>query len=126
MRAVILEKFGGAEHLVDATLPMPAVGADDVLIRVKAVGFNPTDYQLRQSGHPSLTPPVVLGRDVAGVVEACGVNVRDLKPGDAVFANLVPRWLGGYAELWRAILLRRAKAGVACHLPRRPRCRSRR
>jgi hypothetical protein len=71
---------------------------DDVLIRVKAVGFNPTDYQLRQNGHPSLTPPVVLGRDVAGVVEACGGNVRDLKPGDAVFANLVPRWLGGYAE----------------------------
>jgi NADPH:quinone reductase-like Zn-dependent oxidoreductase len=98
MHAVILEKFGGAENLVDATLPMPQAGADDVLIQVKAVGFNPTDYQLRQSGHPSLTPPVVLGRDVAGVVEACGANVRDLKPGDAVFANLVPRWLGGYAE----------------------------
>ncbi|HKP27317.1 MAG TPA: NADP-dependent oxidoreductase [Dongiaceae bacterium] len=98
MRAVILEKFGGAEHLADATLPMPAVGGDDVLIRVKAVGFNPTDYQLRQNGHPSLKPPVVLGRDVAGVVEACGANVRDLNPGDAVFANLVPRWLGGYAE----------------------------
>lgn len=98
MRAVILEKFGGAENLVDATLPMPQAGADDVLIRVKAVGFNPTDYQLRQSGHPSLTPPVVIGRDIAGVVEACGANVRDLKAGDAVFAYLVPRWLGGYAE----------------------------
>lgn len=98
MRAVILERFGGAENLVDARLPMPKIGADDVLIRVKAAGFNPTDYQLRQSGHPSLTPPVVLGRDVAGVVEACGANVHDLKPGDAVFANLVPRWLGGYAE----------------------------
>jgi NADPH:quinone reductase len=97
MRAVVLEKFGGPENLADATLPMPKVGAGDVLIRVKAVGFNPTDYQLRQSGHPSLTPPVVLGRDVAGVIEACGDNVRDLRPGDAVFANLVPRWLGGYA-----------------------------
>ncbi len=72
MRAVILEQFGGAEHLADATLPVPAVGTQDVLIRVKAVGFNPTDYQLRQSGHPTLTPPVILGRDVAGIVEACG------------------------------------------------------
>jgi NADPH2:quinone reductase len=98
MRAVILEKFGGSEHLSDATLPIPTAGADDVLIRVKAVGFNPTDYQLRESGHSSLKPPIVLGRDVAGVVEACGANVRDLKPGDAVFAYLVPRWLGGYAE----------------------------
>ena len=78
MRAVILEKFGGAENLADATLPMPQAGADDVLIRVKAVGFNPTDYQLRQSGHPSLTPPVVIGRDIAGVVVACGAYVRDL------------------------------------------------
>lgn len=98
MHAVVLEKFGGAENFADATLPMPTVGADDVLIRVKAVGFNPTDYQLRQNGHPSLTPPVVLGRDVAGVVAACGANVRDLKPGDEVYSNLVPRWLGGYAE----------------------------
>lgn len=98
MHAVVLEKFGGAENFADATLPMPTAGADDVLIRVKAVGFNPTDYQLRQNGHPSLTPPVVLGRDVAGVVAACGANVRDLKPGDEVYSNLVPRWLGGYAE----------------------------
>lgn len=98
MRAVILEKFGGAENLIDATLPLPAVGPNAVLIRVKAVGFNPTDYQLRQAGHPDLTPPVVLGRDVAGVVEACGDQVTALKPGDTVYANLVQRQAGGYAE----------------------------
>jgi NADPH:quinone reductase-like Zn-dependent oxidoreductase len=98
MKAVVLEKFGSAEHFADADLPIPAIGPRDVLIRVKAVGFNPTDYQLRQSGHPSLTPPVILGRDVAGIVEACGAEVTGLKPGDAVFSNIVPRWLGGYAE----------------------------
>lgn len=98
MRAVILEKFGGSDGLVDATLPIPAVGPHDVLIRVKAVAFNPTDYQLRQNGHPSLTPPIVLGRDVAGVVESCGAEVTGFQPGDQVYANLVPRWLGGYAD----------------------------
>ena len=61
MRAVILEKFGGPDGLVDGTLPTPHVGPHDLLIRVKAVGFNPTDYQLRQHGHPDLKPPIVLG-----------------------------------------------------------------
>lgn len=98
MRAVILEKFGGPEGLFDGTLPTPAVGPHDALIRIKAVGFNPTDYQLRQAGHPALKPPVVLGRDVSGIVEACGDEVTALKPGDAVYANLVQRWVGGYAE----------------------------
>lgn len=98
MRAVVLEKFGGPEGLVDGTLPMPAVGPQDVLIRVKAVGFNPTDYQLRQSGHPDLTPPIVLGRDVSAIVEACGHEVTALRRGDAVYAYLARRRPGGYAE----------------------------
>jgi NADPH:quinone reductase-like Zn-dependent oxidoreductase len=98
MRAVILEKFGGPEGLVDGTLPTPQIGPHDVLIRVKAVGFNPTDYQLRQAGHPELRPPVVLGRDVAGIIEACGAEVAELKPGDAVFSYLAQRRPGGYAE----------------------------
>lgn len=98
MRAVLLEKFGGPEGLVDGSLPMPTVGDDDVLIRVKAVSFNPTDYQLRQSGHPSLTLPMVLGRDVAGTIETVGAKVITFATGDAVYANLVPKKAGGYAE----------------------------
>lgn len=97
MRAVILKQFGGPEGLADATVPMPTLGPDDVLIRVKAVAFNPTDYQLRRSGHPDLTPPIVLGRDVAGIVEACGAEVTDFRPGDAVFGYLAQRSAGGYA-----------------------------
>ncbi|HEX6120649.1 MAG TPA: NADP-dependent oxidoreductase [Dongiaceae bacterium] len=98
MRAVILEKFGGSEGLVDGALPVPQVGPHDVLIRVKAAGFNPTDYQLRQHGHPGLAPPVVLGRDVAGIVETCGAEVTALKPGDPVYGYHALRRPGGYAE----------------------------
>ena len=98
MQAVILKKFGGPEGLVDGTLPVPEVGPHDVLIRVRAVGFNPTDYQLRQAGHPDISPPVVLGRDVAGVVEACGTEVTALQPGAAVYGYLARRRPGGYAE----------------------------
>ena len=74
MRTVLLQQFGGPEGLVDGTLPMPTLGREDVLIRVKAVAFNPTDYQLRRSGHPSLVLPMVLGRDVSGTIEACGAR----------------------------------------------------
>ena len=72
MRTVLLQQFGGPEGLVDGTLPMPTLGHEDVLIRVKAVAFNPTNYQLRRCGHPSLVLPMVLGRDVSGTIEACG------------------------------------------------------
>jgi NADPH:quinone reductase len=98
MRAVLLERFGGPDGLVDGTLPVPEVAPDDVLIRVKAVSFNPTDYQLRKSGHPSLSLPMVLGRDVAGLVEAVGAAVTTFAIGDEVYANLVPKKAGGYAE----------------------------
>ena len=98
MRAVLLEKFGGADGLVDGMLPVPEVGPHDVLIRGKAVSFNPTDYQLRKSGHPSLSLPMVLGRDVAGIIEATGAAVTTFAPGDEVYANLVPKKAGGYAE----------------------------
>ena len=97
MHAVILERFGGPEGLVDAMLPIPPMSAQDVLIRVKAVAFNPTDYQLRKSGHPDLTPPIVLGRDVAGIIEACGAEVTGFRPSDAVYSYLAARSAGGYA-----------------------------
>ncbi|HEV8388557.1 MAG TPA: MGMT family protein, partial [Dongiaceae bacterium] len=72
------------------------VGPQDVLIRVKAAGFNPTDYQLRQAGHPDLTPPIVLGRDVSGIVEACGQNpIAIVIPCHRIVGT---NWLGGYSS----------------------------
>jgi NADPH:quinone reductase-like Zn-dependent oxidoreductase len=44
MRAIAEEKFGGSIALMD--LPVPEIGSDEVLIRVRAAGINPFDWKV--------------------------------------------------------------------------------
>ena len=108
MKAIVQQGYGRPEQVLElATLERPAVGDDDVLIRVGATSVNTPDwvtvtgvpYILRlKSGLRQPSTPV-RGTDVAGVVEAVGTNVTDLQPGDEVFGSL---WddtpLGTFAE----------------------------
>jgi NADPH:quinone reductase-like Zn-dependent oxidoreductase len=99
MRGVVLTAYGSADHLEDAELLMPECGLGDIRIAVKAVSFNPIDYQLAASPYGSAKLPVVLGFDVAGLVAEVGAAVLDLKIGDEVMAYLGgPSMAGGYAE----------------------------
>jgi NADPH:quinone reductase-like Zn-dependent oxidoreductase len=99
MRAVVLEAFGSVEGLSDAELPIPSYSPDELLIRVKAVGFNPLDFQLRHAGFERIAAPLTLGFDVAGIVEKVGAAVTQFRPGEEVMAWLGgPSLAGGYAE----------------------------
>jgi len=99
MKTVSLAAFGDAQNFIDLDSPQPQVRAGDVLIRTKAVGFNPIDYQVRTSGFDNLAAPVVLGFEVSGIVERVGANVSKLAVGDKVMAWLCgPSLAGGYAE----------------------------
>jgi len=88
MKAVAFYGHGGADVLKLADLPPPAVSAQGVRVRVKAVGLNHLDIFVRE-GWPGLklTMPHVLGADIAGVIESVGAEVKDLKPGDEVVVN---------------------------------------
>lgn len=90
MKAVVQHAFGGPEVLRLVDIAVPALGADDVLVRVHAVSINRTlDLAVREGSYvrrPKL--PHILGVDPSGVIEAVGCNVRDRKPGDRVFVNL--------------------------------------
>jgi len=100
MKAVGLSAFGDSANFVDVDAPAPSLRAADVLIRTKAVGFNPIDYQVRSGGFDNLVAPVVLGFEVSGVVEAIGPGVSQFAVGDRVMAWLGgPSLAGGYAEL---------------------------
>lgn len=99
MKAVRMQAFGGPEVLKyeDVARPVPAAG--EVLVHVRAAGVNPVDWKLRESmGKGMITPPFILGFDVAGTVESLGAGVQDFKAGDAVFAYLPLATGGGYAE----------------------------
>jgi NADPH:quinone reductase-like Zn-dependent oxidoreductase len=57
-------------------VPVPRPAADQVLIRVAASSLNPLEYKLADLNFMGLTPPVVLGLDLAGVVVAVGDGVE--------------------------------------------------
>ncbi len=98
MKAVLVSSFGGPEVLHEAEVDKPAPGAGQVRLAIRRVGVNPFDAKLRSgvmeaAFHTEL--PTILGMEVAGVVDALGEGVTDLKVGDEVLG-----WsdTGAYAE----------------------------
>jgi NADPH:quinone reductase len=93
MRAVQLTEFGGPEVLRVAELPLPEPGPDELLIRVARAGLNFGDTHQRRNQYIAKHElPVVLGGEVAGVVER---SAGELAEGERVIALLRT---GGYAE----------------------------
>jgi NADPH2:quinone reductase len=94
MKAVYVEKTGGPENLIYGDLPKPQPGPGQALVKIAAAGVNFIDVYYRIGLYPA-TPPVVLGNEGAGTVEAVGPDVTNLRPGDRV-AYAMSR--GSYAE----------------------------
>lgn len=84
MMKALLKTAPGVGHFEIRDIPVPTVKTpDDVLIRVTAAGVCGTDVHIYHDQFPSY-PPVVLGHEFAGVVEAVGPDVTKVKPGDRV------------------------------------------
>jgi len=100
MRAIILTAFGSTDHFRLAELPRPEPRPTEVRIHIHATSFNPSDYQRRQGTENPGTLPLILGSDVAGVVDAIGSEVATLALGDEVYAYLLGwnKTSGAYAE----------------------------
>ncbi|MEU6549502.1 NADP-dependent oxidoreductase [Streptomyces sp. NPDC046915] len=99
MRAIGQDVLGGPEVLEEVELERPAPRPNEVLVRVRAAGVNPTDWKHRATGGFLGEPPFVLGWDVSGVVEAVGIGVAAFAPGDEVFGMLpYPFGHGSHAE----------------------------
>ena len=86
MKALVVKRPNDKiiDHLqiIDVAKPVPA--PNQVLIRVHAVGLNPVDYKVVESGVPAWTYPHTLGLDVAGEIAAVGANVTDWQVGERV------------------------------------------
>ncbi|GAB2758662.1 NADP-dependent oxidoreductase [Streptomyces bullii] len=99
MRAISQDVLGGPEVLREVEVERPAARPNEVLVRVRAAGVNPTDWKHRANGGFLGEPPFVLGWDVSGVVEAVGIGVARFAPGDEVFGMLpYPFGHGSHAE----------------------------
>src|SRR5882672_6150446 len=88
MKAILVREHGGPEVLKLEDVPDPTPGADQVVVRLKAVGVNPVDVYIRTGAYarkPAL--PFIPGSDAGGEIEAVGANVKSYKPGDRVFIH---------------------------------------
>lgn len=88
MRALV-KPAPGATELELRDVPVPEVGVDEVRIRIAACGICGSDLHIRDGTHPC-DPPVVLGHEFAGTVDAVGAAVDRFEVGDRV----------GYRRSW--------------------------
>src|SRR6478672_5290226 len=102
MRTIAVSEYGAGPAITE--LPRPEPGPGQVLIAVEAAGMNPMDMEIANGGWKDRTPatfPMVLGADLAGIVEEDGPGAVRFAPGDLVFGQLLIAPLGSagtYAE----------------------------
>ena len=104
MKAVHVHKYGGLEALKYEEASMPEPGEGEVRVKIQAIGVNFIDIYHR-IGRYQGTLPLTLGQEAAGIVDAIGPKVIEVKPGDRVVYASVQ---GSYAEyaivpVWRLI-----------------------
>jgi len=87
LRALVVKEFGGLLVLEDVPVPQPA--ADEALIRVKACAVDQFDLTIRDGKFAMANKvPIILGHEIAGVVEAVGADVTSVSIGDRVTSTL--------------------------------------
>ncbi|MER5928867.1 NADP-dependent oxidoreductase [Streptomyces sp. NPDC002054] len=98
MRAMTYDTYGGPEVLAETRLPRPKYGPGEVLVRVRRAAVNPVDWKIMAGaldGLMEVTYPVVPGWDVAGTVEAVGIDTPEFAVGDEVIAYARKDWVHG-------------------------------
>jgi alcohol dehydrogenase len=101
LKAALIDRYGSNDQVHLADVPVPVMGAMDLLVRVHAAGVNPLDVKTRDGKLKMLLKyqfPLVLGNDLAGVVADVGERVTRFKKGDAVYARLDKDRIGTFAE----------------------------
>ena len=106
MKAWVYRRYGPPENLTFEEIETPPLGPNEIAIRVRACSLNAADWHIMLAdpflariavGLRKPRHPMIIGSDVAGVVDAVGENVVRFSPGDSVYAETMMR--GGCAEV---------------------------
>jgi NADPH:quinone reductase-like Zn-dependent oxidoreductase len=106
MKAIVYTKYGSPDVLQLKEVEKPAPKGNEVLVKIHATSVNAADWHLLTADiflvrlKMGLLKPknTILGCDIAGRVEAVGRDVKQFKPGDAVFGDVFGHNYGGFAE----------------------------
>jgi len=95
-KAIVVNQTGGPEVLQYTEVEVPAPGRGEALVRHRAIGLNFVEIYFRAGVYPAPSMPFTPGSEAAGVVEAIGPDVTEVKPGDRVAYAGGP--MGAYSE----------------------------
>ena len=99
MKAARIHRFGAPDVIVVEDIPRPSPAVGEVLVRVAAAGVAPWDALIREGkSKVSPPPPLTLGSDLSGAVEAVGAGVTEFKTGDGVYGVTNAQFVGAQAE----------------------------
>ena len=114
MKAILFRRYGSPDVIELADIPVPTPEADQVIVRVVSSSVNPVDWH-RLRGQPflvrlseGLAKPrnEGLGADLAGVVEAVGSGVTNVRPGDEIFGMGSRTWAEQVAVKAEGVVLK--------------------
>lgn len=99
MKAARIHQFGPPDVVVIDLLPRPNPAARELLVRVRAAGVAPWDALIREGkSKVSPPPPLTLGSDLSGMVDAIGPGVTEFRVGEEVYGVTNRQFCGANAE----------------------------
>lgn len=102
MQRIQYHQYGGPDVMRLEDFEPAPLGADEVLVRVRAAAANPMDFGIRLGRMKHVTGrrfPRAMGYDFAGVVEAVGDRVTRLRVGDEVLGGTPIKSAGAFADM---------------------------
>ena len=115
MKAARVLQFGPPSVITNVDLPRPQPAAGQLLVKVKGAGVGNWDVLVREGKLPNEHLPLILGYELAGIVEAIGTEVSGFKPGDEVYGATNEQFseaCAEYAVTFARIVARKPKALV--------------
>ena len=82
-------------------IPVPAVGAREVLVKILTAGVNPLDNMIVRGEVKMIVPykfPLVMGNEFVGIIEEMGADTKGFSAGDRVYGRMPLDKIGAFAE----------------------------
>ena len=102
MKSLMITKYGDINSsLEEQEIAKPALEENQILIKAYSSSFNPIDFKIVRGDFKAMgkvTFPVGIGRDVSGIVDEVGKNVKKFKKGDKVYSRINENHVGTMAE----------------------------